>query len=549
MAYIVTPKSRLYLVKTKLESDYENTFHFANKQAQTDYFNSLIPSGHYFSDYTYIRKDGYVVVSKCADELMGYNYLFYENEGFPEAKRYYCFITKIEYVSENDARIYFETDVMQTYLYDLEYSRCFVEREHVNNDTIGANTIPESVETGDLVLNGEAIIPDMATSHVVIGATIGILSADANGNMFDVTGGNQFGVFSGLGYYLFRSTEDVNKAIQRCDHYGKGEGIITMFMAPDSLTAYNDINWDNHHFVDANANIDFYCFAMGEVNGAMRIPALTRSIGKPNSLNGYIPRNNKLLTYPYNYLNVTNFNGTDGEYKYEYFNGNTCDFNGYGCVNAGCSILLKPTNYQVQGAGNSKYEAIFEIPCGKYPVCSYASDYYTNWVSQNGLNLTAQYTQAGVNIISGIAGSTLTGNPTGITSGLANAYSQISNTLGAQSEKQMKPNTIQGNTNSADVNFAQGYIGFGFYPMSIKAEFARIIDNYFSMYGYKVHTTKIPNITSRRCWNYIKTIKCNVDGNIPQEDLQIIRNNFDKGITFWHDPSYIYNYNLDNNIE
>ena len=125
MAYIVTPNSRLYLVKTKLESDYENTFHFANKQAQTDYFNSLIPSGYSFSDYTYIRKDGYVVVSKCADELIGYNYLFYENAGFPEAKRYYCFITKIEYVSENDARIYFETDVMQTYLYDLEFNRCF----------------------------------------------------------------------------------------------------------------------------------------------------------------------------------------------------------------------------------------------------------------------------------------------------------------------------------------------------------------------------------------------------------------------------------------
>ena len=39
---------------TEIESIY--------KQAQTDYFNSLIPSGLSFVDYTYVRKDKYVVV-------------------------------------------------------------------------------------------------------------------------------------------------------------------------------------------------------------------------------------------------------------------------------------------------------------------------------------------------------------------------------------------------------------------------------------------------------------------------------------------------------
>lgn len=551
MAYVITPNSRIYLVKTKLESDYEHTFRFTNRQAQTDYFNSLIPSGLSFVDYTYVRKDKYVVVDKCIDELIQYNYLFYENAGFPEAKRYYCFITRMEYVSENDTRIYFETDVMQTYLYDLEFNRCFVEREHVSNDTVGLHTIPEGLETGDFIINGNTTMATMGSSHIVVGSTIGLISADTNYNMFDVVGGLQSGVFSGLGYYLFKNTEDVQKAIKRCEHYGKAEGIVLMFMAPDALTHYDDIQWNNHIFTDPNADVSFYCFRMGETTGAQLIPALSQSIAKPTSLDGYTPKNNKLLCYPYNYLNVSNFNGADGEYRYEYFNGNTCNFEGNGCISSGCSIILTPTNYQTQansGGLSSKYKGIFNIPCGKYPVCSYSSDYYTNWLSQNGLNISTKYMQAGVNLLGGIAGSLLSGNPTGITSGIANSFSQVTDTIAAQDVQQMKPNTIEGNTNSGDVNFAEHYIGYGFYPMSIKAEFARIIDNYFSMYGYKVHTTKIPNISSRRYWNYIKTIKCNVDGDIPQEDLQIIRNNFDKGITFWHNPANIYNYSLNNTI-
>ena len=548
MAYIINPQSRIYLVKTKLETDYENTYKFTSLEAQTNYFNSLIEAGATFTNYTYVRKDKYVVVDKNIDDIIKYNYLFYENPGFPSAKRYYCFITQMEYVSENSTRVYFDTDVMQTYQFDLTFNRCFVEREHVSDDTIGANTIPESLETGDYILNGAVTIPDMASAHVVVGSTISLTAGDANDNMYDRTGGVQNGIYSGLGYYLFQSTEDVNKMLKRCAYHGKSAGIILMFMAPDSLTAYNDIVWNNHHIVDTSANVDYYCFSMGETSGAMLIPALTQSIGKKTDLNGYVPRNNKLLAYPYNYLNVTNFNGVDVQYRYEYFTGNNCNFNAHGCIGAGCSIVMTPTNYQERTGSNSKYKAIFEIPCGKYPVCSYSSDYYTNWLSQNGLNIKAQFMQGFNSALFGIGNSVLSGEIGNLSLGMQNTFNKISDTIATMDYHQMQANSVEGNTNCGDVNFAEGYIGFGFYPMSIKAEFARIIDNYFSMYGYKVHTVKVPNITSRRYWNFIKTVNCNVEADIPQEDLQTIRDNFNKGITFWHDPANIYNYNLNNTI-
>ena len=68
------------------------------------------------------------------------------------------------------------------------------------------------------------------------------------------------------------------------------------------------------------------------------------------------------------------------------------------------------------------------------------------------------------------------------------------------------------------------------------------------MFGYKINNVKVPNITGRRNWNYVKTIDCNVDGDIPQTDLNIIKTMFNNGVTLWHNPNNIYNYSLDNSI-
>ena len=84
--------------------------------------------------------------------------------------------------------------------------------------------------------------------------------------------------------------------------------------------------------------------------------------------------------------------------------------------------------------------------------------------------------------------------------------------------------------------------------MSVKSEYAKIIDDYFTMYGYKVNSLKIPNITGRTYWNYVKTIGCNFEGNIPQGDLNEIKNMFNRGITLWHNPTYYLDYSQSNTI-
>ena len=66
--------------------------------------------------------------------------------------------------------------------------------------------------------------------------------------------------------------------------------------------------------------------------------------------------------------------------------------------------------------------------------------------------------------------------------------------------------------------------------------------------GYKVNSLKIPNITGRTNWNYVKTIDCNITGEIPQEDLQELKDMFDNGVTFWHNSATFLDYSQSNNI-
>jgi len=84
--------------------------------------------------------------------------------------------------------------------------------------------------------------------------------------------------------------------------------------------------------------------------------------------------------------------------------------------------------------------------------------------------------------------------------------------------------------------------------MTIKEEYAKIIDDYFSMFGYKINRVKVPNKAHRSRWWYTKTLNVNIDGAIPNKDMQKIKDCYNKGITFWRNPSEIQNYSLSNGI-
>ena len=152
----VTPNTEVYLLKCPLELDNQNQLDFATKSAQEAYFKSL--PRIYLDEFSYQRKDSIIRVNRHIDTLLEYTYVMYKNDNYSN-KWFYAFITGMEYINDNCTYVTIKTDVWQTWQFDLSWKKCFVNREHTNDDTIGKNLVPESLETGEYVQNKYEIIP------------------------------------------------------------------------------------------------------------------------------------------------------------------------------------------------------------------------------------------------------------------------------------------------------------------------------------------------------------------------------------------------------
>ena len=81
--------------------------------------------------------------------------------------------------------------------------------------------------------------------------------------------------------------------------------------------------------------------------------------------------------------------------------------------------------------------------------------------------------------------------------------------------------------------------------MSVTAQMAKTIDDFFTMYGYATHKIKLPNITGRSNWNFVKTVNCSLHGSCVTDDINFLQTMFNRGVTFWHTDD-VGNYGLSN---
>ena len=145
---VITPNTDFVLLKSNIELDNRNQLTFSNATNQYNYFNSL--SKLVAENFTYQRQDETVRFPANRDDIIGYNYCMYRNSSYGN-KWFYAYITDMKYISNEVTAISIKTDVYQTWCFDLTFKSSFVEREHVNNDTVGLHTIPENLETGGYI--------------------------------------------------------------------------------------------------------------------------------------------------------------------------------------------------------------------------------------------------------------------------------------------------------------------------------------------------------------------------------------------------------------
>lgn len=523
----IEPNTVIRLLKNcPLDNTYDHTIYFDNSEKQYTYFAGL--TKYTLSRQTYQRvNQSRMRVQYKADDLYDCNYLMFQNTSFGN-KWFYAFIKSVEYVNNITSEIVYEIDVMQTWAFDYHLGQCLVDREHSGTDNIGDNLVPENLERGEPICTEQSVIFELIKLNAVLAATF----KDDGSRYY---GGMWGGVFTGLHYKAFPNTLSGTGAMvdymQTIGDEKTQDGVISIFAMPENLVP------------DENSEA-----------------AKTFNVTKPKittmlRADGTEVKNKKLLTYPYNYLYVTNQQGNSAAFRYEYFDTHSdeCVFNVTGDISPVPGVILTPENYN--GADINYAE---QMTLGGYPQLCWSIDTFRAWIAQNG---SSSYVNAlssafgGVTRVAATQAALQSAGTAGATAAAGISATAAPIALGLMAagvvaqvyEHSITPNQAKGSLGGQTL-LACNRLNFLFQHMQIRPEFASIIDDYFTMFGYASHIVKIPNRNVRPHWTYTKTVGCVVHGSVPCDDMNKICRIYDNGITFWKNGDEIGNYSLDNSV-
>lgn len=515
----IIPNTNMRLLSgVPLNKNYEHTVLFKDVESQRKTF--LNYTKHTLTHMTYQRVNNKVCrVNLKADDCYDCNYMMFQNESYGN-KWFYAFITKVEYVNNSVCEINFEIDVMQTWLFDYELKECFVEREHSVTDVAGDNILPEPVELGEYVFSDYGKLTSIFDDYYIIVGAMALTNGVIEANVYD-------NVVQGLTLFAF----DISNNMSELRSFLKGyentpENIVTMYMCPKEIVKVNVSSeegvpktviggftgYHNEHVVDTSSFDDFF--------------------------GNYLPKNNKLLTYPYTYYHVDNNNGSSLQLRFEFFYDREVELCFDGTINIPVQISCRPKNYKnVAGMLNTE-----SITLNNYPLCSWSNDSYTTWVANN---LVSTQGKLGTSAISALI-SAATGNMVGFSASVVSGVHSALNYFIGDYQASIAGDNIRGNYQNGNVNTSHNMQTFYHGQVKITEDYARTIDDYFTKYGYRTCKVKKPNTNSRPHWNYTKTCNCMIVGELPSDDIEKICNIFNSGVTFWKKIGEVGDYSLDN---
>lgn len=500
-------------------------------------------------DYTIVPRYRNRLIVNCPyATALKCNYMTFKNPDY-DNEYVFAFVDNVEYVNDESCQINFTLDVWHTNHDKMNVNKVFVEREHVSDDTTGKHTIPEGLETGEYIISNTIKKNGFEYSNCsfILATTIyPYVTYNQEESHWELVGGrgahcNVYNsILSGLEYFWYSNTtngiEQLQHVIEAFDYAGQSEYIYMLFIAPNA----------SFEKVTEQENVGYWG-SVKQKQGSYSITWGSNStplIYKPTTIDGYTPKNKKLLTYPYCYLLANNGNGGNAIYQYEFFKDTyaptQCEFIIESGICPGVSTILRPMYYK---SSDLSYNQMDSLPGGKFPMCSWNSDAYINWLTQNSVNIQMGIARDVLNIGMSIGKQNATG---AISSGL----SLIQDIMSVKKQQDLLSNQAHGNTNSGDVNFSNNETTFTMYQMTIKREFAEIIDLYFSRFGYQINEIKQPTLHNRTQFDFIKVGGSDnlITGQIPSNDLHEINNICRRGVTIFHNIEHFGDYTINNPI-
>lgn len=583
-----TPNGILYILKNvPLDPDYEKTLYFDNEQTQFDYFKSKRDTTLSWENRQYQKVGkGTLRVKALADKLYDCNYLMFQNRKYGNGNKwFYAFIREVRYINDDTSEIVYTLDVMQTWLFQYKDSmeECYVEREHTVSDELYEHVVPENLTSGDAEIVNEFSRYGLAADTGNYKWAIVILCSDPwkynlggslnvyispqgkypIGNaLYPYTMANvneQMAVSdmpqppftvnnvkTPLYIYTFSQEQIDNKVYTVKARYGY---VYTDPSTADKSVQYRtqEINASLVSFYNSvNKESIVYAFYYPQKNGitldelsqpykaSITPPTVTNQYSKwfKGISQNYVPKNNKLYTYPYSQLEVTNNAGQKLIYKFELFDKGTVEFDYAATVLLNPEFRIVPKDY---GHATLFPQLIKGLTLTQLPELAFTVNAYEQYLINNGTRLAAgtvgDFINGGISATAGAFGAI---SPTSTVRGIAGSLESVVDKVALLQDKKNKASDVIGTVNTPSLVFSLNQTGFEFRTMRINGEMAKIIDEYFTRYGYKCMEIKKPNLKARPYFTYTKTIQCEINASIPQDDLENIKSVFNMGTTFWY---------------
>ena len=523
---MVPLNSEIILVKNiKLDKDYVNVLSYNENQMLELCRQNMVNSA---SNYSFIRQNNNSIYTNFSyEECLQANYIAFQNKDYSN-KWFFAFIDEVIYVGENNTELRYTIDSWSTWFDYWQKQPCFISRQHVNSDVIGEHTIPENIDVGEVIELNEVSQLSLGNDYYFC-----LMSSYNIINNEDFTGSEMInGNLVGYLTYVFESNGtaivSLRKVLNEISLAGKIDSVLALFVAPsdliDNIGKRSIDGYDGTYILDTDE-----IMSNEAIENSVNIDF---DINKVYEYSDYTPKNNKCFVYPYYYLLGSNNVGNQNIYKFEdfYSNDGKIHFEIQLAFTVGVSGRIVPVNYK--GCFKNIDES---IPLAKYPTCSWSSDAFTNWLTQNAVNIGTQIVDTSIGLVSGNI-PTVAGN--------------IASLIGQFYQASLLPSITGGGQNTGDVNFSSKNNNIIFHIFRCKLEYLKIIDDYFSRFGYKINRVETPNIVGRRNWNYVEIgqSECIGYGTVPSSYMSEINNACRKGVTIWHNHSNLGNFNLDNSI-
>lgn len=577
----------------ELNNTYEHTIDFPDLATQTKYFEDRINTSINLpeDDYVYIRENRTIEVDKNKQQLLGVNYLRFNNG----SKWWYAFIISKTYINESVTSLEFEIDPIQTFMFDYEIRESYVSREHQDrfnlDKTPKFNTKLENLEMGsDYIKTGEININDSPLTDVRVSACLVVATKpiETGGTILQGIQGPTNALPDPLKYYIIPvinrpsqafkvgvanglTASALNGDIAGRSDYGSSDltnqltkyaNIISMSILPYFPFDYTLTKDENNVYtfnasgltkvscwykpvdvLDENADQRvIFALSSDTLKDFLQYINIKTMLNIPTpSFTNQTARDmkyeTKLYTHPYQYVTLDDDQIEPLVLKPQYFG------NLYTRVRFNQAIGVNPiVKYYVDDykgdTGNDT--TLINNTLNDLTV---ASSKLSDYLAQNKASATtglAVNTALDVGIATlrtgvGIAG----GNPFAVSNAISDVSGIASRLLNENFKRQ---DLAQGSLNfKAKGNNIYAYVqqygsstGLKVRRYSISDSFKNFVYNYLYHYGYVANDFKIPNIKSRYYFNYIQIPDINIKTKIDNEYIQKLKSIYNNGITFWH---------------